>query len=482
MLKELKQLTGETIIYGLSSVASGLISFFLIPVYTRLFSPADYGVVSLINISFVFLQTLVVFGLDNSVMFWYYHKEDEKERRKTFGSWIFFLFIVTFLTSLLIIIFSQTISGLILGDVKYSDLFIIAGSNLLFFVFQRVIVNWLRTQRKALAVVIFTLTISLINVGLTIYLVAYLKIGIRGVFISQLSSSLVGFVIMVIAMRKLISPRYFDFIRTKEMIIYSLPLVPAAILLWVLNSSGGFFIEHYSKTLSEVGIFQIGVSISAVMGLINSAFLQAWSPFAMSVSKKENAGSIYSRVFLLYLYLSTLAALTISFFSYEFLKLFAKPDYYEAASVISLFVFNSILLGAAQIVSIGSALAKDNKPFGIAVFLGAICTLILFHFLIPAFGKEGAVVACMAGNALLTFYVFYKSQKLYRIPYDVPKILLISFISLTGCIISIQLLKENSTWYLFIKIAFIFLYGLLLCFLNFTEIRLLVKKIRSWNT
>ncbi len=49
MLKYLKRLVGDSLIYGLSGVISKMIGIFLVPVYTRLFLPDDYGLLLFID-------------------------------------------------------------------------------------------------------------------------------------------------------------------------------------------------------------------------------------------------------------------------------------------------------------------------------------------------------------------------------------------------------------------------------------------------
>src|SRR5258705_4359644 len=105
MLRYFKQLAGDSLIYGLSNVVSGFISLFLIPVYTKIFSPSDYGVLNLINVTFFLLTILVVFGLDAAVAVWFWDKTEEVERKKTFASWFWFQLFLSVGLCLVIIIF-----------------------------------------------------------------------------------------------------------------------------------------------------------------------------------------------------------------------------------------------------------------------------------------------------------------------------------------------------------------------------------------
>ena len=48
MLRYIRQLAGESFIYGLSGAVSALVGLFLLPLYTKQLAPADYGVLELV--------------------------------------------------------------------------------------------------------------------------------------------------------------------------------------------------------------------------------------------------------------------------------------------------------------------------------------------------------------------------------------------------------------------------------------------------
>src|SRR6478736_4797080 len=110
MLKHLKQLAGDSLIYGLSGIVSKMIGIFLVPVYTRLFLPKDYGIINLVNTTFFLIGILVVCGLDNSVARWFYDSKEESDHKKSFGSYLWFQFIIAIVISGAIIIASPWIS------------------------------------------------------------------------------------------------------------------------------------------------------------------------------------------------------------------------------------------------------------------------------------------------------------------------------------------------------------------------------------
>ena len=111
MHKYVKELLGGSLIYGLSGMISSAMMLFLVPIYTRVFTPADYGVLNLINITYFLLTIFVIFGLDNSAALWFWDKTEDEERKKTFASWAYFSLAFSSAVAVLILLFSQTIIG-----------------------------------------------------------------------------------------------------------------------------------------------------------------------------------------------------------------------------------------------------------------------------------------------------------------------------------------------------------------------------------
>lgn len=429
MNKYVRELLGGSLIYGLSGMITSVIMLFLVPVYTRVFTPADYGILNLVNITYFLLTLIVVFGLDNSAALWYWDKTEEAERKKTFASWMYFSFVISLLIAAVIVLFSERLSLFLLQDAKYSLLLDLMAVSLVFTSWQKVINIWFRVQKKPVWAMSYALIVSLTTIGLSIFLVVKLNFGLSGVYWAQLGASVICFILSLILMRNWISPKYFDQQRLREMLRFAAPLVPAVISMWLMNSAGSYFIQQYvDKT--EVGLYQLGVSLASAISLASGAFMQAWSPFAFSIAKEENHQRTYAGIFLIYVYWSSLALLGMFLFAPEVLMILVPPNFHGAAFVAGLVGLNIVILSLPEIVVIGCSLAKTNMPFGTATIIGSIISVILFLLLIPSNGKEGAVLATIAGNVFIFFYVYRRAQKLYFIPYDLPRAVLVIVIAI----------------------------------------------------
>lgn len=418
MKKIFQKLFGESLVYGLSAIVSSFISIFLIPLYTKVFDPADYGVISLLLTTFAVLNILISFSLDYSVAVWYWDKAEEQQRKKTFSSWIGFLVPVGLLMCLLLSSFCKPLSYLYFGKTDHYDLFILLGINLAFSGFQKAANIWFRMLQKPFHAMFYSIFIMLITVGCNILLVLHMKVGIKGVFYSQGIGSIVGFVLLFIFLHRWISIKYFDKSRLLELLRFAAPMVPATLMFWLMNTASVFFIKYYIKDNAQIGLFQIGSNVANVLGLATWAFFQAWPAFAMSLSKQENAEKIYSIVFEVYCILGAFAAFSLFLVSEDVLRIFTNEKYLGAKVVIGILAINVILQGLPNIFAIANMVTKNNRSYAVAIAIGAVISVLGFIVFIPWLGKEGAALAMVFGNLIVPIYMSAKMQRLYHVPYN----------------------------------------------------------------
>jgi O-antigen/teichoic acid export membrane protein len=259
--------------------------------------------------------------------------------------------------------------------------------------------------------------------------------GVVGVYYAQLFGAILTVPVAAYFLYSWVGlPSWFDWSKFKEMFFYALPFVPASLGYWVVNLSGVFFINEYLPK-SEVGIYQIGISIAAVSALATTSFQQAWAPFAFSIINQPQAKEIYAITLQLYVFVVGLVCTLISVFAFESLVILTTPAYYGASIVASILTFNYLLMGLANIAGLGASIAKKTAPLGMISLLSAGLLVVLNLILIPLYGKEGAAVAICIAQLIIPIYMFWKSQKLYFIPFKFIKNLTV-FAAFIACSIA----------------------------------------------
>lgn len=479
MLKHLKQLATDSLIYGLPGIVSKMIGIFLVPIYTRLFLPKDYGIINLINTSFFLIGILVVSGLDSAVGRWFYESKEEAEHKKSFGSYIWFQVIAAMFACIAIIIASPWISNTFFKDSGKPIYFILPAISLITNILPNVLINWYRLHRRPVATVIFIIAQTLTTIGLTILFVIILKWHIAGVFAALTISSAIFSVVAIFQLSGWLSFAYFNKERLSVMLKFALPFIPAALSYWLLNNTDSYFIAYFTKSTAQVGLFGIGAMIASALTLFTGAFQQAWGPFAFSIIENPEAKKIYANVFLLYGYIFGLLAALLMLFAPEALVIFTTPEYYDSAWVAGILGYNLFLIGLTYIAITGISIKKTSVPYGMAMLYATIVTIVFNIILIPKYGKEGSAIATVVAQVIVPSYLFYKGQQVYHIPYKFAEVIIVIII-LTAVAVGARFIEfEDLSTRIFAKTGIAFFLIALVSFLNRNSITLLFSKLKK---
>jgi O-antigen/teichoic acid export membrane protein len=414
--RSIRQLGGETIIYGIAGTLSRMIRIFLVPLYTRVFSPADYGVIALITSTISFLTTFSIMGLDNASSRWYYDSDDPQQRKQVIASWFWTHGVTCVAIAALVSLFAPLLAHLLLGQSSYADILRIAVLDLPFSAFSRVLGNWLRYQRRAWTTMAFYTLSSLGSIGLIALFVLVFRQGLAGLYVAQVLTSAIMAGIAIFLFRSWISPGEVSARLVRELVIFGLPLIPAGVASWITASADRLILKAYYPT-SEIGLYATAIGISSAVALITGAFQMAWGPFALSIQSQPNANDVYRRIFSLYSLFGSMACATLAVFAPLILRLLTTPRYYAAASSVPYLAFAALALGATYIAALGATIAKRSTVLAASIFIGAGVNTALNLLLIPPMGKDGAGLATFLAYLAAALYLFAASQRLYPIAY-----------------------------------------------------------------
>lgn len=475
--QNLKTLTSDSVIYGLANAITKFAYVFLVPVYARLFTPAEYGIINLVNVSAFLISIVLVFALDNAASRWFYDTTDMNERKKAFATWFWFQVILSTISMLVFILLSKHISKTLLGSDTLRINIVIASVGLLFSILPNITTNWLRVQRKAKTTTIFSCSLGILTVLLSIAFVAFFKWGIPGALASVVVVNMIFSIVSAFILKDTISLKRFDTELLKKMLKFSGPLIPAAIAFWCITSSASYFLNFYTDK-HMVGLYNMGVNIASGIAIFTGAFQQAWGPFAYSIIDKPEANATYANSAILYITLMSFLGLLVMLFAPELVMLIISPAYLPSSWVAGLLGFNVILIGLSYVATLGVTIMKSTSPFAIAVIIGAAFTLVLFILLIPQYNIIGTSIAVLIGQLFVTSYLFYRSQKVYPIPYKFTTIYMTFLTAILLGVCIRYLFSEISVINFILKSITVFIYLIILFYLNKTAILQIVRNFR----
>lgn len=443
MFKQILRLSKHSAIYGLGVVASQLVGFFLLPLYTRYLTPSDYGILAILSATTSVLSIIFAMGLGSALFMSYFNYDDRKDRKKVVGTALVFLTVISLFFSLLLVALSGRFSLLFFGSARYTFYFQVIFLTIFFDTAIIVPMAVFRAREESKKYAVISLFRLLIGIGLNIFFIVALRKGVLGILESGLITAFLIYCSLVPNLIKSTKLR-FSISDLKAMLSFGLPLVPANLASWILTLADRYFLQFFS-TPNELGLYSTGYKFGLVIqGLIVGPFSLAWGPFLWVTAKQENAKKVYSSTLTYFILIGMFAALGLSVLSKEALILMTTPAFYAAYKVVPLIALSYILYGSYFILEVGIDLEKKTGYLPFIVGIGAIVNLGLNYLLIPSYGMMGAAVATVGSYFMLPIGSYFVSRKYYPVEYEWGRI--------SKIFIASGLIYAGSTW---IKSGFI---------------------------
>lgn len=463
-----KHLLRHGLIYGTGEALYKAVGFILIPLYTRHLSTDEYGVLQILLITTTFVSIFTQMGFGSSIIKAVMHKED-LDARVAFSTAFCSILAISLVLVAALFHFAGALSVTLTENGAYAyALKLLFGSVILKNLSVLPLAKLRMDDRSTLYSGISFLRF-LLQLGLTIYLVAFEKQGIIGIILADLIvAGLFSLVFINLVLSELIL--VFSFRALRDMLAYGLPLVPAAVAMFVLNASDRYFLKHYS-TLEEVGLYSLGYRIGFVMAVIVTAFQQVWGTTMFKVAKEKEATTVFKVLFTYFILVLTQSALGLSIFAADIIRLLASPEFYSSYEVVPLIALSYIFYGIYYFTAIGVNIKQKTAYQAFVVILAGLLNVILNYLLIPGFGMTGAALATATSFLFMAIAAAAVSQRLYPIRFEYSRITILAF---SACILfccGFYIPIENSLASIGFKIAVCLGYPVLLHIFGFFTVR-----------
>tara|TARA_B100000902_G_scaffold399488_1_gene470583 strand:- start:226 stop:1638 length:1413 start_codon:yes stop_codon:yes gene_type:complete len=420
-LNPLKKLLGQTAVYGLSSVIGRLLNYLLVPLYTRYFLPAEYGVVTELYAYVAFLVVVLTYGLETA--FFRFSKKNN-DVKVVYSTALISLIVSSIIFVILMFASSSSIANWMgyAGHTQYIEWFaiIIALDAMSSISFAK-----LRAQNKAIRFATIRLVNIFVNISLNIYYIVYQEFGIEYIFIANLISSVITIFLLLPEM--LASAWSFDKILWKKMMIYALPLLVAGLAGMTNETIDRILLKHLLPNsdiaASELGLYGAFYKLSIIMTLFIQTFRFAAEPFFFAQQKEGSSRKIYADVMKYFTITMAIIFLGVTIF-YDFIKGFLGNEYHDERGflVVSILLLANLFLGIYYNLSIWYKLTEKTKYGAYLSIFGAAITLVLNFTLIPIVGFVGSAWATLACYFSMTIASYYLGKKHFPIPYNIKLI------------------------------------------------------------
>ena len=411
LIESLRELSKDSLYFGLGSVLSQIVSLFLVPFYTKELTPENYGIILMLSLLITFIIPISSLSLDGG--FIRYYSFDIDFEKQIYFSTSFLLKLLGILVCwILVFLFFDLINQHLFEDqlgikfLVYINLMIFFESlSMLFF-------SYLRVKRLVKHILYINLITLSVGLFFSVLFVIIYQWGLNGAVISALISAFVKFVFLFFMTVRFSS---FKFSKSISVVLlkYSLPKIPHKFFTFIIVSSTTLFINE-TLGLVSAGIYFVAAKLSKPINLITSVVQQAWVPYRLDLHKLNNKSSLFENLSFLYLTFLIFLWLFISSFIPEVYELLINERYYTGIKYVPFILLVPISNAFYFMYITGYELHEDQKYLMKCSVLVSMAQLLLCYFLMDFYPPFNFIFFNILSFIILAFLVKIKANEIVK--------------------------------------------------------------------
>ncbi len=438
MFDKIKQLTKDTAIYGVSTIVGRFLTFLLVPFYTNIFSPEDYGVIANLYIFIAIFNIIYIFGMDAAYLKFASHRTTANEK-DNFSTPYFAVMSVSLFLSLFIILVQGSISSILNVPAKYS--YLIFYTSLILFIDALCVIPFikLRIERKAKRFAALKIINILTNVFFNLLLVLYFKWGIEAVLVSNIIASFLNLLLFLPEIIKNLKP-VINVSLFQRLLKFGLPYLPAGLGSMLIQGIDRPILTQLTD-LNTVGIYNANYKLGIFMMLVVNMFQYAWQPFFLQQAAEKEAKKIFSKILTYFTFVASLILILVSLFIDDIVKInfggitLIGSAYWSGLVIVPIILLGYLFNGLYVVFTAGIYIEEKSIYVPLVTGIGALVNIGVNFLLIPLLGIVGAALATLTSYVVMALGLYSVTQKFYKIEYELVKVFSIfAIIFLTGMI------------------------------------------------
>ena len=424
-------LAKNTAILAIGTFLPKLASFITLPILTCYLTKEEYGTYDLITVLVSLILPTATLQVQTAAFRFLIDIRDNEEKVKQTISTIMVFIVPVSIAALGILFFCLPSEQVSL------KLWICA------YFMADILVNALRQVARGLErnldYSISAIVSALGKMVFAIIFVWYLKIGLLGSVIALFGASFISLIVLVwrSKLHRYFSFKYFSFPYLKELLVYSWPMIPNNMSMWVVRVSDRIVITMVMGPAANA-VYSVANKIPSLLTLAQSTFAMAWQENASIVSKDKDADAYYSLMF------RTMFDLIAGFFCVLIaanpllFRLLIKGDYAESYVHIPILFFSMFFFSMSTFLGGIYIAFKASKNVGITSLVAAIINLLIDIATIHWIGIFAASISTLLSYVFLFIFRLKDVQRLIKLNYQLKHVLLVIVPMILECILCIQ--------------------------------------------
>lgn len=396
-MNKYKTLVSNTALISLGTFGSKLLVFLMVRFYTGYLTTAEYGTADLIQQTANLLLPIISVGITDGVF--RFAIDSKADQKSVFSSGLYTITLggLAFLIIVPLLMLTHQFDGYIWLIILYTmascyhtlcSKYIRARGSTAFFAVQGII-------NTAIVIVLNILFLAVFSFGITGYVLS--------VAIADALSTL-----LIVVREKLwrdVTAK-IDKSILKDLLKYSIPMIPATIFWWVTSVSNRYFVSGFFGAEAN-GIYAVAYKLPNLLTLVSSVFMLAWQFSAVVESEKDNQEHIkfFGTVWGSFQSIMFLVGGGVTALSIPLIKILADKDFYSAATYVPMLTAAMVFSAFANFMGTVYVVEKRSKNSFLTTMFGAVANVALTLILIKTpLGIQGAAIATFA-SYLLVFVI-----------------------------------------------------------------------------
>lgn len=440
-MSSIKKLAGQTLWYGVSSIAARFIGYLLTPLLT--YSPhikmADFGRQSILYSAIPVLSVLFTYGFETA----YFRFSGREEYKKSIYSTAFFSILISTVLFSAVLWYFQDALGSFIGFVDIPriaqlTIFIIAIDTLNKIPFAR-----LRKEERPRKYAFVMVSGILINLVLVWFFVNYCPSQLQknpGSWVGRIFdmnenpiiyvvlANLIQSVVTLLLLSKEIAaiPFTFNTLLWKQMMIYSLPLLIVGLGAMINETFSRLMLKAWLPGSIEfkneqVGIYNACYKLSLLITLFIQAFRMGAEPFFFKQAESQDPQRVYARVMKFFVIVVATMFLMVALFLPAWAKLIG-PEYRAGLKIVPILLLANIFLGIYYNLSIWFKLSDRTIAGTYITLIGTAITIGINYLFIPSIGYMAGAWGTFFCYGSMMVICYLWGQKNFPIPYATKKL------------------------------------------------------------
>ncbi len=405
--------------YAAANFATKAVGFLLIPVYTRFLTPADYGIVSLAEITAVIVGLFCGLGLDAAMRrLFFEHVDDRAELRRYVSTVLRAAGLVTLLVTSLSFAAGPALTSWLGArfSVPFFPFVAVAIATAALSQLIDYALGLYQLEGKVREYSRFAIGYFLLTAGCVIFLVVIARRGALGMLAGKFAATAVALAAAAWLSRQWLRGGW-DRKFVAPTFRLGLPLVPHTIMALGLIAADRFILQRY-RSLDEVGLYSLAYTVAMAMSLVTSSLSQAWTPIFFELARGDDKSrSVLDRLSSGIIVVLALIAVTIAVAGNRAVIWLFDPRYHAAGRVMPWVVGGYLFHALFALFQLSALQGKRPGVIAIVSAIAFTANTVLNLWLIPPLGMYGAAYATLAAYMLEAAFMYAYARRIFPLHY-----------------------------------------------------------------